>query len=238
MKKRYPWTRIDPNLSPVEYDAATMAKIKSRCRILPNGCWEFLGTKNQQGYGFMNYHNEAWALHRLVLRIKEGPIPPGIKACHSCDFPPCANPDHIFAGTSGDNTRDSVAKKRHYGTYKTECKRGHPFTAENTYTDPDRIRHCKTCATARYRIRAGWPQDLAYSTPVGAVGQIPHGLVRGPPVIKGREPKMMCKRGHTIEGDNLYITPDGYRKCRACRSQAVYRFIDRLETTAELGEKP
>lgn len=233
MKKRFPWTRIDPNLSPADYDAATMAKIKSRCRVLENGCWEFLGTKNKQGYGFMNYRDKPWALHRLVLRIAKGPIQPGVKACHSCDFPPCANPDHIFAGTSADNTRDSVAKKRHYGTYKTECKRGHQFTPDNTYTDSDGRRHCRMCHVAGHRIRSGWPEELAYSVPKKQ-GWAPTGMERGVYIKKGRPVKTVCKRGHEMVGENLYVTPDGYRKCRPCRTGAVYRYIEsHAETKAE-----
>lgn len=30
--------------------------------------------------------------------------------------------------------------------------------------------------------------------------------------------KEHCKRGHSLSGDNLYITPTGGRNCKACRS--------------------
>ena len=55
MGNRFPWHKIDPSLPAAEYDAAFIAKVKSRCRMLENGCWEYLGTRNMQGYGFMNY---------------------------------------------------------------------------------------------------------------------------------------------------------------------------------------
>lgn len=30
-----------------------------------------------------------------------------------------------------------------------------------------------------------------------------------------------CNRGHDLCGDNLYITPDGRRNCKACRRESV-----------------
>jgi hypothetical protein len=33
-----------------------------------------------------------------------------------------------------------------------------------------------------------------------------------------------CIREHALSGDNLYVTPDGRRQCRACHHEAVKRF--------------
>lgn len=35
-----------------------------------------------------------------------------------------------------------------------------------------------------------------------------------------------CKRGHSLSGDNLYITPKGRRQCRLCRKQAMKRYYE------------
>lgn len=33
--------------------------------------------------------------------------------------------------------------------------------------------------------------------------------------------KTSCKRGHALSGDNLYITPDNRRQCKACRGRKI-----------------
>jgi hypothetical protein len=55
----------------------------------------------------------------------------------------------------------SRAPASHPQASKTHCKRGHPFTAENTYYAPDGQRRCRTCLReaqpprARRRRRGG-----------------------------------------------------------------------------------
>jgi DNA-directed RNA polymerase specialized sigma24 family protein len=41
-----------------------------------------------------------------------GPIPAGRLVLHSCDNPPCVNPEHLRAGTQRDNRRDAVIRRR------------------------------------------------------------------------------------------------------------------------------
>lgn len=55
--------------------------------------------------------------------------------------------DNLAWGTSSDNTRDSIRHGtfRHWNSLKTECKRGHPFTEENTHIQSDGARLCLTC---------------------------------------------------------------------------------------------
>lgn len=44
--------------------------------------------------------------------MHKGAIPPGYLVCHSCDNPPCVNPEHLWAGTDRDNTMDKINKGR------------------------------------------------------------------------------------------------------------------------------
>lgn len=51
--------------------------------------------------------------HRISYKIFKGPIPAGMKVCHTCDTPRCCRPKHLFLGTNSDNMQDSLKKGRH-----------------------------------------------------------------------------------------------------------------------------
>jgi hypothetical protein len=48
-----------------------------------------------------------WSYEHFV-----GPIPPGMRACRKCDFPPRRNPEHPLPGTAKDNAVDAARKGR------------------------------------------------------------------------------------------------------------------------------
>jgi hypothetical protein len=82
----------------------------------------------------------AWSFHHGAT------LSDGLLACHYCDNPNCVNPLHIFIGTMSDNTLDAIKKGRHKGWQKqTACKRGHPFTLENTYITSQGYQSCHIC---------------------------------------------------------------------------------------------
>jgi hypothetical protein len=81
------------------------------CVITSRGCWEWQGSRNQQGYA----NSGKGRVHRLVLAAKLGrPIKTGLHALHECDNPCCVNPDHLWEGTFSDNMKDMALKKRHF----------------------------------------------------------------------------------------------------------------------------
>jgi hypothetical protein len=63
--------------------------------------------------------------HRFSWELHHGPIPEGILVLHECDNRKCCNPDHLFLGDDGVNSRDCVAKGRHASQ---NCKAGHKIT--------------------------------------------------------------------------------------------------------------
>lgn len=124
-------------------------KLLSKVRVHPqSGCWEFFGKRHPDGYGEHRENGKIRKNHRTMWEHYHGPIPSGKIIRHKCDNPPCMNPDHLEIGTKHDNTMDSVIRGRHNGVTKTHCKRGHEFTAENTYTFRN-MRHCKKCRSIR-----------------------------------------------------------------------------------------
>ena len=79
----------------------------------PEDCWEWQGSTNAKGYGFITATeiNEQLA-HRVAYRLWVGDIPEGLCVLHKCDNRKCCNPSHFFLGDNADNTRDMVNKRR------------------------------------------------------------------------------------------------------------------------------
>lgn len=87
-----------------------------RRAISPNGCWEWTGHKTTAGYGEVGgivFGKKHIPVHRLSAFFWKGfDINSKLRVCHHCDNPPCFNPEHLFIGTSSDNTIDAVKKGR------------------------------------------------------------------------------------------------------------------------------
>jgi len=76
------------------------------------GCWPWLLSKDDHGYGRVLYQRKGWKAHRLAWFLTYGRVPP-LFVCHACDNPVCCRPEHLFSGTQKDNMADSARKGRH-----------------------------------------------------------------------------------------------------------------------------
>lgn len=84
-------------------------------------CWLWTAHRNMDRGGYGEVGNEngqtEWA-HRVAWRLINGPIPAGMKVCHTCDNPPCVKADtdpmvsHLFLATDAGNVADKVSKGR------------------------------------------------------------------------------------------------------------------------------
>lgn len=122
--------------------------------ITETGCWIWLGTSNELGYGryYLPKNSEGKSVavfaHRYSYELYTGILQPGLIVCHKCDIPSCVNPNHMFIGTQADNMNDMVNKGRHRNSLKTHCKRGHSLTDETMYkvkASPNARGVCKKC---------------------------------------------------------------------------------------------
>jgi hypothetical protein len=95
--------------------AAVQRAFAGNWKVTAKGCWEWSGGKSH-GYGELRVR-EVWgstpvSAHRVSYLLAVGPIPDGLKVCHTCDNEPCCNPAHLFLGDDLANLRDMAAKDR------------------------------------------------------------------------------------------------------------------------------
>lgn len=76
------------------------------------GCMEWAGATKDSGYGIFTEHYHQRAAHRLAYALAHGEVPAGKWVLHSCDNPPCCNPDDLYLGDHDQNMDDMVARKR------------------------------------------------------------------------------------------------------------------------------
>lgn len=87
-------------------------RLNMRTIINTQGCWEWQGACTDDGYGVISYQGLQRRVHILSYLHHKGEVPFDHLVCHTCDNPPCWNPDHLFCGTHQDNTQDMWSKNR------------------------------------------------------------------------------------------------------------------------------
>ena len=87
-------------------------KLIDNIKILPNGCWQWQGSKNPDGYGNITQDKKRYTTHRFAYELFVGVIPEGGHVLHSCDNPSCCNPEHLRIGTNYDNVQDRQNRDR------------------------------------------------------------------------------------------------------------------------------
>lgn len=131
-----------------------MKRFWDRTMTAPTGCIEWQGGRTPQDYGKTWFEGRTIGAHRLAWIVTNGPIPNGLQVCHRCDNPPCCNPEHLFLGTAAENQHDKGQKgrARNQNASKTHCPQAHPYSPENTYTNPKGRRECRICKRARANV--------------------------------------------------------------------------------------
>ncbi len=119
-------------------DPVFRLKFWQKVRVDPD-CWEWIGYKRPEGYGFLSVAGRPRQAYRIAYELLIGPIPDGLVIDHLCRNPSCVNPRHLEPVTPAENARRVWADSQ-------ACRRGHPWTPENTYYRPDKPgRMCRAC---------------------------------------------------------------------------------------------
>lgn len=116
--------------------------------IVESGCWEWIGTLSQEGYGRF----EKDFSHRVSYRKHVGEIPDGLQIDHLCRNRKCCNPEHLEPVTPRVNTLRGQAVSA-INAVKTECIHGHPFDEDNTGVRKNGHRWCRACSRRRSNAR-------------------------------------------------------------------------------------
>ena len=81
----------------------------------PDHCHEWPRATSKDGYGQTSIGGKIFYVHRLAFTEANGREPNGLIR-HTCDNPPCFNPNHLIDGTHKDNTHDSLRRMRQPAT--------------------------------------------------------------------------------------------------------------------------
>lgn len=120
-------------------------------------CWEWHGPIDKDGYGYITKANINIKAHRAAYEDAVGPIQDGKLVCHSCDNRKCCNPDHLWVGSSFDNTLDMLTKVRNKKVIKVN-----PEKVKDIRNDPRgnaavaRIYKISTSTVRNIRLRKSW----------------------------------------------------------------------------------
>ena len=100
-------------------------------------CWVWTAGFFNDGYGAYKWNGQNRRTHRFSWMLRHGHVRDGLWVLHRCDNPACVRVDHLWLGTSEENTADRHAKGRSASGDKNGSR-----------TRPDRVRRGEKNGTA------------------------------------------------------------------------------------------
>lgn len=112
---RLHWERMYSTGNTARSNASPDMPVKDRLALhskRAGECIEWTGHRDKDGYGDITINRTMLRAHRAAYDVHKGPIPSGLLVRHTCDNPPCINPDHLLVGTNADNMVDRSERGR------------------------------------------------------------------------------------------------------------------------------
>lgn len=121
----------------------------ARYEIADNGCWNWTGPRDHNGYGTVTIDGHTKA-HRAFYTRHVGEIPEGLQLDHLCRNRGCVNPEHLEPVTLRENVLRGTGVTA-VNARRTHCIHGHLLEEPNLVRNSRGWRMCKTCQNARQR---------------------------------------------------------------------------------------
>lgn len=121
-------------------------------------CWEWSAFCNSLGYGMFRIGKRMPLAHRVSYELNIGAIPNGLLICHKCDNPRCVRPEHLYAGTDADNSRDRVSRGRSFRPIGEKSHRAKLTESLAKEIRASNLSHNK--AAAHFNISRGAVRDI------------------------------------------------------------------------------
>ena len=98
-------------------------RIRSKIQIgAEDDCWLWTGGYHKDGYGSLRYDHKFFLAHRFVYgHIRGIELSSTQVVRHTCDNPPCCNPNHLILGTQRENVHDMIERKRNETGEQKSC---------------------------------------------------------------------------------------------------------------------
>lgn len=153
----------------------------------PDDCWKWNRKGRNNGYGFLTLPDGLFPSHRLAYALSKGIPEPADVICHTCDTPPCCNPDHLYIGTHSTNAQDRENRNRrdtHHPSVLAALPRGDDHWSHIT---PSKVRRGEDCPQSpltadlvreiRTRYAQGGVSQRALCKQYGVTGSSMHSII-------------------------------------------------------------
>lgn len=190
------------------------------------GCWNWVGATNDHQRGYIAIEGRVVGAHRVAFEFANGPVFCFLDIDHfECDNGKCCNPAHMVPATRARNVSRHFAQHR---TYEPSILRA--FMDESGVTIKEVVkltgRNESTVRRLMERGRATVNDELAVI--LASLMNVPVETIRAEYPRPDELRKTMCgKRLHSmLDAANVYVTKNGKRKCRACRTATHAAWVE------------